>query len=260
MLLSEITRNQQSQFALYCKTDRDQNLIGTTPGRIHHYRRLIYNIVDESLRTAYPLTYNLLDKNHWNMLVSTFIANHKFRTPILWRMPEEFKNYLMANEKALAENFPFIWDLLEFEWKEIEVYMMEDNEAAKYFSGGSFEDDKIIFNPDFQILKLSYPVHTKNAKQITDKDLGERFVLIFRKKDNGEVIFVDLSLFHIWLISELIASRNRLEDLLVSASVIFNIEDVSQIKQNALSFLNEMKERQFILGFTKRKEENVKQV
>jgi hypothetical protein len=258
MLLSEITRSQQSKFALYCKTERDQNLIGTTPGRIHHYRRLIYNIIDESLRTAYPLTYNLLDKDRWDLLVNSFIANHKFQTPILWRMPEEFKIYLFENEKALAEDFPFIWDLLEFEWKEIEVYMMEDNEVVKYFGSGSFEDDDIVFNPDFQILKLSYPVHTKNAKQITSKDSGERFILIFRKKDSGEVLFVDLSLFHIWLISQLIASRNRLEDLLVSASVIFNIEDVSQIKQNALSFLNEMKEKQFILGFTNRKEENVK--
>lgn len=251
MQLSDLTQKQQSGMALYCKTGKEQNLIGITEGRIHHYRRLIYNIIDDSLRTAYPLTFNLIDKNLWDGIVSDFVANHKTQTPILWRMPEEFKNYLKDSNDFLDEDFPFIWDLLEFEWKEIEIYMMEDNEAKEHFSEGLFYEDKIVFNPDFQILKLNYPVHTKNAKHITEKDFAEYYVLIFRKKDTGEVIFVDLSLFHVWLINVLITSGKRFEDILVSASLIFDISDISIIKQNALTFLNEMKDKQFILGFSR---------
>ncbi len=56
MNLRKETIDNMEQLGEYCRTGVEQDVSGITPGRIHHYRRLITNVVNDTLRTAFPIS------------------------------------------------------------------------------------------------------------------------------------------------------------------------------------------------------------
>ncbi len=126
MYLSNYTETQQNNFASYCKTNILKPIDGLTDNRIHHYRRLIYGVIDDSLRSAFPLTEDLLTEYEWKYFVDDFVAKHKSQSPQIWQMPYEFYQFIDKNYYEVKTKYPHLIDLLLFEWKEIELYMMED--------------------------------------------------------------------------------------------------------------------------------------
>lgn len=248
MQLSNYTTTQQNSFANYCRTENLQQIDGLTNNRIHHYRRLIRGVIDDSLRAAYPLTENLLSDEEWILLVDEFISNHNCQSPQIWQMPYEFYTFIEENDLELKTKYPFLIDLLLFEWKEIEIYMMEDLNDEEYCDPSFNEKSKIIFNKEFEILKLDYPVHLKSVNEINPEDKLEYFVLIFRYND--KVQFYDLSSFFVWMISEILSGNNIIKNINTSAVSLFNNYDEEIIKINISQFIRSMQQKGFILGFT----------
>jgi len=246
MLLSDYTKTQQQNLALYCKTGKPQQIDGLTDGRLNNYRRLIYNIVDDSLRSAFPLTENLLEKSVWNELVNLFIAEHNFTTPQIWKMPFEFYEFVMMTDLQVKNKYVHLVDLLLFEWKEIEIYMMMDKNDFEFSKNGSYRTNEIALNLDAEIITLSYPVHLNNAKEITEKDYGNYFVLLFRAND--KVQFVDLSPLLAWFLEQLFEKRN-IQSIVKETSSLTGINDEKLIINHFIKFLDSMKIKGFVLGF-----------
>jgi hypothetical protein len=55
MKLLEETIRIQEAFGAYCRTGSEADMPGLTPGRIQHYRRLISNVVYDTLEKAFPI-------------------------------------------------------------------------------------------------------------------------------------------------------------------------------------------------------------
>lgn len=248
MYLSNYTETQQNNFASFCKTNVLKPIDGLTENRIHHYRRLIRGVIDDSLRSAYPITENLLTNEEWNFIVDEFIAKHKSQSPQIWQMPYEFYQFVDANEFEEKTKYPHLIDLLLFEWKEIELYMMEDkNDDLINLSLNIYNHSKIVLNMEFEILQLSFPVHIKQSSDITESDKGVYYVLIFRAND--KVQFFDLSTFFVWLIYEIENSNDSVEQLIKKSAEINKNIDCKIIKENFLKFIYTMHSKGFILGF-----------
>jgi uncharacterized protein len=253
MQLSKHTSAQQNYFASFCKTEELKQIDGLTENRIHQYRRLIYGVIDESLRSAYPLTENLLEENEWKFLVDEFIAKHNCQSPQIWQMPYEFYSFIDENSFEIKIKYPSLMDLLLFEWKEIEIYMMKDlNDSQKKLETEFNVGSKIVLNEEFEILKLDFPVHIKSAKEITNDDKNEYFVLIFRAND--KVQFYDLSPFFVRLISEISAGNDLIGNILNGSIQIFKNHPEELIKENIYQFIKSMHSKGFILGFENEKE------
>lgn len=253
--LGHYTKTQQNNFTKFCKTAEPQVIDGLTDGRIHHYRRLIYGVIDDSLRSAYPLTENLLTEDEWKILIDSFIANHNCQSPQIWQMPFEFYEFINKNNFDVKIKYPHLTDLLLFEWKEIEIYMMEDlNDNIKNISSNINENSKVIINKEHEILELSYPVHLKSAKEIYSNDAGNYFVLIFRAED--KVQFYDVAPVFVWFINELSNNQKYISDV-INEAIKLNIQVGKEIiKQNLLSFVNTMRAKGFILGFENSENKN----
>lgn len=249
-LLREDTVIQQSRLANYCRTGGLLPLKGLTDNRVHTYRRLVFNVIDDTLQSAYPLTYDLLDEDEWNETVQMFFSNHACQSTSVWRMPFEFYQFIESGKNDLKSKYPFLTELLLFEWMEVELYMMEDKLIPETKSDGSWENDIIAFNPEFKLLRLSYPVHLKNPNQIIDTDKGEYFVLIFREQESGMIQFINLSIFFTWAIEKINTEAQSLKNVLKEAEKIFNI-DYQTLLENSLPLFEELKNKQFILGFRK---------
>ncbi|RJQ60676.1 MAG: hypothetical protein C4517_09985 [Stygiobacter sp.] len=248
--LLEDTAVQQSRLANYCRTGVLEPIKGLTENRVSNYRRLVYNVIDDTLQTAFPLTHNLLSEEEWDETINQFFGNHACQSTSVWKMPYEFYQYIEGSDTNLKKIYPFLTELLLLEWMEIELYMMEDMRFPEAQISGDFESSVIIFNPEFKLMKLSYPVHQKNPNEIGDEDKGEYFLLMFRDKLSGAIQFVNLSLFFAWLIERIAASQGSLNNILTEGTDLFGL-DYPTLLNNSIPFLSELKTKSFIIGFRK---------
>lgn len=252
-MLKKETQQQQNLLAGYCRTGEEpEGLIGINKDNLHHYRRLVYNIVTDILETAYPITYSYLNNEIWNDLVNEYFTEHKCQTSQVWRMPFEFYEYCLEKNKAEQLNIPFLNDLLYFEWLELDVHTMEDIEYPPFKLDGDLLSERIVLNPEYRIIPLTYPVHTTAPGDELTTKKGNYFLLIYREKESGNVQFVDLSMFYTYVL-ENIANGSLLKDILVEANSAFGINDIKLLKDKSLHFMEDLRNRKFILGFSEAK-------
>lgn len=248
--LHNYTHTQQNRLASYCRTGELNHVDGLTENRVHYYRELVYNVVDDTLQSAFPLAFNLLSEDEWNEIVHVFFSTHKCQSNSVWKMPYEFYLFVEENDLDIKKKYIFIEELLLFEWTEIEIYMMPDVQYPEFKSNGGWLGGVIAINPEHKILQFNYPVHLKNPNSITEDDRSEYYVLIFREKESGKVQFMNLSIYFAWLVEKIEIEKKPLVKILIEAESIFGIE-VKTLFENTIPLLEELNSKQFILGFRK---------
>lgn len=81
MPLKAETKELQSKLANYCKTGEMVELKGAKQDRLHHYRRLTYNILKESISTAYPIAKKTLTEDEWKEIIDSYYKEHNMQSP-----------------------------------------------------------------------------------------------------------------------------------------------------------------------------------
>lgn len=240
------TYQLQYELGMFCRTGKNEPKT-SIPEHTYHYRRLIYNIIQDTLQTAFPLTYNLIGKENWNKMVDVFFANHKCKTAQVWKVPFEFYEYYNDNIPPFANAPEFLRELLFFEWLEIEVYSMPDEEFLPFTTEGNIETDVFIPNPEIRIQPLMYPIHKKNTKTITSEDKGHYFVSIHRDYYTKRVMFNDLSYPYVEMLVKINEEFCTLNDLLPIASKYE--EDKKRQTEATKEFVRFALDKNIILGF-----------
>lgn len=243
------TFEQQSKLANYCRTGEYKTLENVNEKNVSQYRRLVFNVVEDMLQTAYPLTFELLEKNEWLNVTKEFFANHACSSPQVWYMPKEFYEYLSEEKNhPLSKKYPFLLELLSFEWLEVQMYMMEDKEVG-YSTYGDIHKDTLVVNPEIYLQHFQYPVHLKNAKDIAENDKGNYFLSLHRNPDDGEIIFTSLS-------PALLRSIELLQENPMSVSLLakticqeLNINHSKEVDDMLQQFINNAMDTKLILGF-----------
>lgn len=240
------THRQQQGLANYCRSGKAPSLVGLTDGRLHHYRRLTFNIVKDALTRTYPLSVSLLLDEQWEILCHNFFEHHSCQSPQVWKMPEELISYVESGQTQLVKSYPHLLELMRFEWKEVEYYMMPDRPIPAS-STGHFWFDPWIFHPEHEVLALEYPVHTKTSNQISDKDKGQYHCLIFRHPESGKVRFLNLNPFLAWMIETVKTERVSIEALFPTIRSMFGISDSELLRHKAESFFMKLKDSGVII-------------
>jgi hypothetical protein len=248
MPLKKFTQQQQSDLAGYCRTHKLSDELQVRRERVHHYRRLVFNVVNDSLQSAFPLTKNLLEDKRWDQLVHQFFAGYKPQSPQVWKMPGEFYEWFSKSEQPLRDDFPFMDELLHFEWLEVVLFMMEDIPYPISHKQGNWMDSTVAVNPEFRIIQTNYPVHLKKAAKIQDADKGDFFILMFREKNTGRIQFMDLSPFFA-VVVENIALGNNLRSILLAVQEQMPQTSLMALQENTIPFLEKLKDKGFIFGF-----------
>lgn len=200
------THLQQSELANYCRNGQYGHLKGVKIKNISYYRTLVFNNVFDSLSTVYPLTKKLLKKKRWLALVERFFASQPLKSPQIWRMPQELLNYVEVFESNLIVEYPFLPELIYFEWKELEVFMMPDKKKVK-----NRKPQRVYLNPEIELMRFEYPVHSKKASRITSEDKGLYFVSMHRHPESGSVEFTNLSIPFVEVLEKM--SKNPLTNV-----------------------------------------------
>jgi hypothetical protein len=249
MWLNKNTYIQQSLLAEYTRTNNEailSQLIGIKEKGIRYYRQLIFNIIWDGVSNAYPITTDFLGEESMKNIVNDFFQHHRCQTFQVWQMPMEFKDYVIQNRQDLIQQYPFLPDLLLFEWMEIEIFMMPDEEYPDYSEKGNILKDKLILNPEIQILNLQYPVHVYHPQKIKENQKGNYFVLIHRHPEDKDVLFSDISEMSVKVLEHLSEQPLSFSELCEQMPV----ESLS-LKTELRKFLVKGMESRFILGFKK---------
>ena len=248
MLLKTETYKYQSNFASYCRDGKPIKIPGTKESRLPQYRRLVFNVVKDSLESAYPIAHSFIEPEVWEEMASRFFSEHDSQTPQIWKLPFEFYQFAVEKDFATQYRIPFLHELLHFEWLEIEVFMMEDIPLPDYQENGNWLTDSICFNPEYRLVKLEYPVHLKNPAQIKNEK-GDYFLLIFREQESGHVEFVNLSVLFTYLLEHLLNGEKQFQEILSDIIYIFGINDDQLLLNKSITFLQDLKSKGFVLGF-----------
>lgn len=244
MLLLDTTRQYQSALANYCRSGKLAPLPGIHTGNIGHYRRLVYNVVDDMLQNAYPLTRELLGEGEWKEAVNDFFVNHPCQSPQVWYMPKEFYQHLVITKHVLLKKYIFLEELLRFEWTEVELFMMEDKPVEKRATHEGAAR-KLIINPEHRLLSFTYPVHLKPAHAITETDKGNYFLAAHRNVE-GNIIFTDLSPALAIMISSLEEAPAGIDELLLLLEASCGIVSSEKDKQAVYSFFENAFQQELI--------------
>ena len=241
------TKDIQSRLAAYCVgQESPENIPGIRTDRVGHYKRLINNIIEDSLTSAYPIAADDLGDNKWQSIVDRFIKEAKPSNPQLWKMPYDLIPF--AEESNLVEELdrPYFLDLLKFEWVEIAVHTMADIPFNLFKSYGNTLDAKIVVNPHFEHLALSYPVYKLKGKALNDHE-GQYHIVVFRDEDSGVVEFLELSPFLIHFLFHCQENILATEALDISLNA-FGVERSESIENQAISFIKNMIDKGLIFG------------
>ncbi|MDH6253818.1 hypothetical protein M2347_003545 [Chryseobacterium sp. H1D6B] len=215
--LKNETFTVQKELGKYCRTGFNEP---STSIQEHtfHYRRLVFNVIKDTLKTAFPMTRKLIGRKRWKKTVAYFFENHKCRTPQVWRLPQEFSDYFQDHDFPFKKKFLFLKELLQYEWLEIEIFMMEDLPVPLFNKNRTSEESIFVPNPEIRILFLEYPIHSKNSKQISEKDKGQYFASIHRDYNTKQVKYNDLSYPFVEILIEMnegLITKNRIIEILM---------------------------------------------
>ncbi len=250
MLLKTETKNIQSKLADYCRTGELTLTTEVNQKHVHHYRRLVYNIIDDILESAFPVFFNYASDEMWDEMVNDFFSKHNCQTPHVWKVPGEFYEY--AVEKSWKEKYkiPFLDDLLLFEWIEMDIHTMKDETFPRFTADGDWSNEIVAINPEYRILSTKYPVHTTSPSEISEKNLGQYFILIFRQPDSGSIQFLDISILYALTI-EKIEEGKSISQIVDELQTVFSFPDKSIAQNHIITFLKDLLQKGFVLGFKK---------
>lgn len=245
MSLLPDTHSIQSQLAKYCRDGVAVELPGSKAERLPQYRRLVFNIIQDNIESAYPIAYKYLDTEIWNELVYDFFSMHECQSYQVWKLPKEFMEFVVANNYQEKHQLPFLNDLLAFEWAEMDLYNTADIPYEYGDVNGDIFNGQIRFNPEHLIIPLKFPVHmAPPAKALELKD--NYFVLLFREKESGKIQFVDLSVWYAFLVEQISLNEVTVSELLDYAPQLFGTIPLDELKTSTEQFIQSMIEKKFI--------------
>jgi uncharacterized protein len=186
----------------------------------------------------------------WDEMVNDFFSNHNCQTPQVWKVPGEFYEYAIEKDWSEKYKIPFLEDLLLFEWIEMDIHTMKDEVFPEYKTEGDWVKEIVVLNPEYRILTTKYPVHTTPPVQINETNAGQYFILIFRQPETGSIQFLDISVLYALAI-EKVEEEKTLTQVVDELQTVFSFPDKNVAQRHIITFLEDLKQKGFVLGYKK---------
>lgn len=235
------------QFTKYCKTGKRPPSVLTGKEGLKVYHQRVHETIKEHLAHVFRVTKRTLSAKQWDEITSEFIAKEEINTPYISKMPGVFLAFARKGEWDKKLGIPHLIDLLDFEWLEIEIYMMPDPLLENYRREGKTLDDVLYINPESRFATYSYPIFERiSAKKPPEK--GVFPLMAYRHPETGKVHFVALSSFYLRTLDLINTSGLSAREALALAANEFSIPAAKALKTGE-RFLSDLLDKQAIYGF-----------
>lgn len=152
--------------------------------RLGTYHELIEYRFYEVISNAFPILRSKVNESAWDQAIAIFVAN-KPKSPYIWESPCEF---IQLVEKKKLFDFPWLKDLMWFEWMEIKLTMTQEN---RYLKTGTFDwTKKWNLASSAAIKMLRYPVYQETFEQ-----KGRFPIILYNHQDDNEIYYLEITEF-----------------------------------------------------------------
>lgn len=188
-------QTRQFAFAAYIRDPENAALPeGADPRRMAVYRDLFFNNLRNLLATTFPVLRRVLGDTGWRHLVRAFMKEHRARTPYFPQLPREFVDFLESGPVVGADEFPFLAELAQHEYAELEVALcagIDDPDAVD--PGGDLLAGIPVACAASCVHSYRWPVHRIAADHVPTGPAAEPVHLaVFRGADD-KVRFAELN-------------------------------------------------------------------
>jgi len=221
--------------------------------RMQIYRDLFYNNVENFIASGFPVLRKLHTDEAWHAMVREFFSKHESHTPYFPKLCEEFLLYL-EHERDDEQDPPWMFELAQYEWVEAAVHI---SDAAVDFRQIDRNGDLLtcvpVLSPTAWLLQYRWPVHTiRPDNRPLVPPAQPTWLVVYRNRED-EVCFLEINAVTARLVQLL--QENEIAalgcELLSQLGQELGQENPETIQAHGLTILNQLREREILLGTQK---------
>lgn len=244
-MLSSETHQYQSLLAAYTRDGDISQVKGVRLERVPQYRRLVYNVIKDILSQAFPIAKKVMGAEPFYNLCYAFFKEHACQNPQVWKMPLEVVNYV-KNTNYQSSDFPFLHELLKFEWLEIQVHTQKNVDLPSLFPVHQSEQ-VLKLNPYHSFITLKNPIHKLHHAQWMENQ-GNYPILIYRDLTEHKVHFEELSPFGYLLLQQIALKVQSFNDSINSLAVEHQLTLNADSKIQAFEWLKVLNDKGIVFS------------
>ena len=239
-------RQYQLQFSGHIRNPHGhQRPAGVTAKRMQVYTDLVFNNLESSLASCFPVAKKVLGIRLWKKIIRAFLMQHQSRSPIFRKIPEEFLRFLQS-----AEDLPaYLYSLAHYEWMELAISVLDaDVDMQQVEINGDLLDATPVFAPALALLSYDYPVHKISPRSRPAQPLAQPACLLIFRDTEDNVRFIELNQVTAMLVDMLKTGEMTGRQVLEQMALELGHPDPQAIIQFGLDILASLKQQGVILG------------
>lgn len=190
-------QTMQRQFCDWIR-DPDLELPQALPAqRMQIYRDLLFNNVSSFIDLVYPVARAMLPELKWQQLLSEFFQKAECHSPLYNDISLEFREYLTDQQHPILQDYPWLAELLQFEWLELYLDTVEIEDVVLH------ENYAWQLSTKVWVLVYQYPVYMWTTLTTLEQvELAPGAVMVWRDEQD-KVCIEQLSPLFAMLIEQL---------------------------------------------------------
>ena len=159
---------------------------GIEARRLGIYRELFFNNVSGFVENGFPVVRRLLPDPVWQRLTQGFFADHRCHTPYFHEISEEFLKYFNSLDWPELAAFPWLHELVHFEWIELAADVAEAGNAERVDPDGDLLAGVPVVSTLAWPLVYHWPVHRFAAEGVPEQ-MPEKAscIMLYRDADDN---------------------------------------------------------------------------
>jgi hypothetical protein len=166
------------------------------------YQKLVYYRFEEIVKTTFIEFSKYISEDELEKSIYTFLKNPP-STPFVWQIANDYRK--MVKKQKLFHDRKYLYELLYFDWIEVEIYMKEHKKKkVKAFSW----DKSYELSPWSRTKKFKYDIINKDYE-----NERENFLIIYYDDNSDEVLFREVNQF-LYVLVQKINKKNTISKVL----------------------------------------------
>ena len=218
--------------------------------RMAIYRDLFFNNISGFLSGNFPVLKSLYTDTAWTRLCREFYSEYHCHTPLFPELPREFLQYLQDHRQDHEGDPPFLLELAHYEWVELALSLDEAEIDDIYVNpDGDLLSGTPVLSPLAWPLSYQYPVHQIRVEHQPQTPPNEPTHLLVWRQPDFTIKFMQLNDISLLLVQKMKEepALSGLE-LLTAIATFMNHPKPEVVIQGGTALLNELKQKQVILG------------
>jgi hypothetical protein len=218
--------------------------------RMEIYQGLFYRNVESFMAKSFRVLRKLIDDDKWHAMIRDYFMTHQSRTPLFPKMPQEFLHYLQDERPAEEDDLPFMLELAQYEWVEIDLSIdTREISMDSIDPDGDFLTGIPVLNEIIMPMAFQWPVHRIRPDNIpTVCPDTPTYLLVYRNKKD-KVRFFEMNPVSARMIEILKQAENKTgKQVLEQIADELGHPQPDVVINGGLEVFDKMRDKDIILG------------